>query len=504
MVGGAVTVLAFPDVGFWPAAPVGIALLVLALDGDSARWNALLGWLYGLAFFLPTLWWAREAVGRLPWFALSVAEAAYIALVAVAWTWARRSPFLPARLAPGGLVVLWLAGEELRSTWPFGGFPWGRLAFSQSDSPLLALAWLGGAPLVSAVVVVLGWLLARAFLALRDRRTRAALVSVAVAAGLTASGLLVPLSTGAETGTVRVGIVQGNVPERGLEAFGRPWQVLDNHVRGTEALLEQVEPGELDLVVWPENAADIDPQADSRAAVLVDGAAAAIGAPILLGTVRYPNADDRYNTSVLWVPGVGVVAHYTKQHPAPFAEYVPARDLVRPFSAAVDLIPVDMRAGTEPGLVIWESTRLEREVGLGVVICFEVAYDALVRSAVTSGGEVILVQTNNASFGYTAESTQQLAMTRLRAVEHGRATVQISTVGVSAFVAPDGTVSERTELFTADQRVATLPLRDSLTPATRLGRWPALVASALAVALVVAGAVATIRRRSRPEAGSLE
>ena len=54
------------------------------------------------------------------------------------------------------------------------------------------------------------------------------------------------------------------------------------------------------------------------------------------------------------------------------------------------------------------------------------AYDDLVRSAVTTGGEVLIVQTNNASFGWTAESTQQLAMSRLRAVEHGRSTIQVS------------------------------------------------------------------------------
>ena len=141
------------------------------------------------------------------------------------------------------------------------------------------------------------------------------------------------------------------------------------------------------------------------------------------------------------------------------------------------------------------SARLGRTVGLGDVICFEVAYDDLVRSAVTTGGEVLVVQTNNASFGWTAESTQQLAMSRLRAVEHGRATIQVSTVGVSAVVAPNGAVLQRTDLFTAAQMVATLPLRESLTLADRLGAWPAWIIDALAVCMVVAGAAGAIRVR---------
>ena len=222
---------------------------------------------------------------------------------------------------------------------------------------------------------------------------------------------------------------------------------------------------------------------------------------MLIGTVRYPDSGGRYNTSVLWQPAQGVIATYTKQRPAAFAEYIPMRGFVRHFSSAVDLVTRDMIAGTEPGYVPLSSPRLGRTVGLGDVICFEVAYDSIVREAVRTGGEVLLVQTNNASFGYSDESTQQLAMSRLRAIEHGRATVQISTVGVSAVIAPNGAVLQETSLFTPAQLVATLPLRTSLTPATRLGSWPAWIIDALAVCVVVAGAAgaARVRRPHRIE-----
>ena len=495
--GGLLTRLAFPDPGVWPAAFGGIALLYLALRRDGAWWNALIGLVWGMAFFPALITWADEAVGPVPWLALSFACAAYVALFGAAWTWARRGEAvwrsvwwqLPV------FVVVWVAIEEALAVWPFGGFPWGRLAFSQSDSPLVAFAALGGVPVLSAVTCAAGVLLGICLGALRHARLVRAGSAGLAAILLVVLGLAIPLPTAPEDGVLRVGAVQGNVPGQGLDAFGRRAVVLDNHVRGTHALLDRVEPGALDLVLWPENGTDIDPQVDGGAAAAIDEAARAVGAPMLVGTVEYPESGGRYNTSVLWVPEQGVVASYSKQHPAPFAEYIPMRSVARLFSGAVDRVTRDMLPGEGPGLVPLESTRLERTVGIGDVICFEVAYDPLVRAAVRAGGEVLVVQTNNATFGWSDESTQQLAMSRIRAVEHGRATVQVSTVGVSAVIEPNGAVTQRTELFTADQMIASLPLRTSQTWATRLGGWPAWVIDALALCAVVSGAVGAARLR---------
>ncbi|MBO3085594.1 apolipoprotein N-acyltransferase [Cellulomonas sp. zg-ZUI188] len=501
--GGLLTRLAFPAPGWWGTAFVGVALLYLALRRDSARWNALVGFLWGLALFLPLITWADEAVGLVPWLALSTLEAGYFALFGAAWSWARRgnSVWRNVGLQVTVFTILFVATEELAAAWPFGGFPWGRLAFSQADSPLASLASLAGTPLLTAAVVVVGVLLARVVLAAPRLRVGEVVASASVAVAVLVVGLLVPLDTQAQSGSLRVGAVQGDVPGTGLDAFGQRQAVLDNHVSGTLALLDRVEPGELDLVLWPENGTDIDPQVDQGAADLIDGAARAVGAPMLVGTVQYPDSGGRYNTAVLWEPGAGVTATYTKQHPAPFAEYIPIRSFVRQFSSAVDLVTRDMLPGDRPGYVPLDSERLGRSVGIGDVICFEVAYDGIVRDAVRTGGEVLVVQTNNASFGVSDESTQQLAMSRIRAIEHGRATVQISTVGVSAVIEPNGVVSQQTGLFTAEQMVASLPLRDTLTPATRLGSWPAWIIDALAVCVVLAGAAGArrVRRADRIE-----
>lgn len=499
LVGGLVTDAAFPDRGWWPLAFVGVAALFWALRRDGARWGFLVGLVWGLAFFLPHLWWANYATETVPWVALSVMEACFVAVLGAAWVWARRRPWLAARpwAQAVGFALLFVGVEQARTEVPFGGFPWGRLAFSQVGSPLGRAAWLGGEVLVSLLVALAGSLLAVAVLALVRRRdvVTGAVVPVAVAGALVAAPLLVPLDTRAEAGTLAVGGVQGNVGEPGLGSFANRAEVLNNHLQGTVALLDQVEPGDLDVVLWPENGSDLDPQTAPDVARAIDDAAREVGAPILVGAQEYPETGGRYNVSLLWEPGAGVVDRYAKQHPAPFGEYIPLRSLLRIFSDQVDRVSIDMIPGTETGVVDLVSERLGRTVPLGVVICFEVAYDGLVNDAVDAGAEVLVVQTNNASFGYTAESTQQLAMSRLRAVSTGRATVQVSTVGVSGIIAPDGTLLQSTGLFTADQLVADLPLRTSLTPAVRAGGWPGRVVELLALGLLAAGVVGAVRER---------
>jgi apolipoprotein N-acyltransferase len=495
--GGLATDAAFPGLGWWPLAFVGVALLFVALGRDSARWNALVGLVFGLAFFLPHIVWAEYAVGPVPWLALSVAEAGFVAALGAAWSWARRGATIwwRARWQVPAFAVLWVGTEELRSVWPFGGFPWGRLAFSQADSPLARWAWAGGVPLLSGLVVVGGVVLALGLLALRRLDLGAASGSVLLVAVLLGSALVVPLDTREEAGRLVVGAVQGNVPNRGLDSFAQQREVLENHVAGTFALAEEHGPGALDVVLWPENGSDIDPRADAAAAEAVTSAARAVDAPVLVGTLEYPADGGRYNVALLWDPVTGPGAVYAKQRPAPFAEYIPFRDVARRFSDAVDRVRTDMLPGTEPAVLDVPVERLGRDVPIGVGICFEVAYDRIIRESVQLGAELLVIPTNNATFGFTDESTQQLAMSRIRAIEHGRATVQISTVGVSALITPNGHVLEQTELFTADTLADDLALRTTLTPATRYGDVLAWGLRALAVAVVLSGMAGAARAR---------
>jgi apolipoprotein N-acyltransferase len=394
------------------------------------------------------------------------------------WTW----PFVTGSL--------WVLQEALRDRTPFGGFPWGRLAFSQDDSPLLRLASLGGAPLVTFGVAAVGGLLGLTVLSVR-RTPKRAWIPALVALVVALAPLGVPTAR-AGGPAVRVAIVQGNVPRLGLEFNAQRRAVLDNHVKATMDLAAEVNAGRAerpDLVIWPENASDIDPIENSDARALVDGAAVAIGAPILVGGLRDDGHGGTLNVGIVWQPNAGPTDSYIKRHPVPFAEYMPIRRFARMITDKVDLVRSDFVAGPKPGvLTLGPAT-------IGDVICFEVAYDEIVRDTVTGGGQLIVVQTNNATFN-EAEAAQQLAMVRLRAVEHGRPALMASTVGISAFVDPSGTVHDATSFNVRAVIVRELSLGTARTMATRLGPFPEL--ALVAVALAVIGTAVVLRRRREP------
>jgi len=486
--------LAFPDVGWWAAALPAIGMLYMALRDAPTRVGFGAGWLFGMTFLLPHLWWAYVAVGWIPWVALSAAESLAVGLVGALTARMTRWGVLGSLrwLEPAAFALLWVGAEQLRSAWPFGGFPWGRLAFSMADSPLARVAWLGGMPLVSLMVALLGAILGVGILALGERRIVQGLAApfAVIALGLLPLGL--PLDGRAENGHLTVAWAQGNLANEGLDSFARAREVTDNHRDATLTLAQERPNAAVDLIIWPENASDIDPRTDAETAAAVTAAAQAFDAPLLFGTNDYSPDNGRYNTSLVWLPsGVPLEgAEYRKQQPAAFAEYIPIRSIARRFSSDVDRVSVDVLPGEWPARIDVPIATLDRNVIVGPIICFEVAYDWVPRQAVREGAEFLAVQTNNATFGATAESTQQLAMSRLRAVETGRATFQISTVGVSAVISPTGRVVDRAELFTRDAGIATVPLRSTLTPASRWGGPMALGLELLAV-LMALGAVFT-------------
>ena len=448
VVSGLALWLAFPSHDIWGMAPVGVAFLALATLGASAWQGALLGLVSGLSCFLPLLSWSGIYVGALPWIALAVLESLYIAMLGLVCALLQRgpSPSGHARVRPLVVALAWVAQEALRGTTPFGGFPWGRLAFSQADSPLAGLAALGGAPALTFGVALVGGLLAAGVARLtgsnrpagqsdipRQRMRRGVPSGVACmvcAVAVMVLPVLVPRPTDGPTG--RFMAVQGNVARPGLDFNTERRAVLDNHVRVTKTAAAAVNAGKQprpDVVVWPENASDIDPLRNPDAAVVINEAVDAINAPLILGAVLREPPPNVSNVSLLYLPGQGVTARYVKQHPVPFAEYIPFRSFFRHFSDKVDLIASDFTAGTGPG-VFRVPAHDGGTIAAGTIICFEVAYDGLMRDTVDHGANVLLVQTNNATFGFTDESVQQLAISRVRAIEHGRSIVHVSTVGV--------------------------------------------------------------------------
>ena len=488
-VAGLLLLLAFPPFGLWWTAPLGLAALVLAVNGTSLRRAWLIGLVAYLVLFVPLLEWIRF-LGVGPWLALAVLQAGIAALLARLLVLVLRPPRLALGLRVLGVVGAVVAVEAVRARVPFGGLTWGRLAFGQSDGPLLSWAAVGGAPLVGATIAVVAvGLVELVRRPVRRRRWPAVAAAVALVLGPAAAAAAVP--TPVDGPLVQVAAVQGNVPRSGVDAFAEDLVVLDNHLEQTERLAAEVDAGmrpRPDLVLWPENASDQDPRTEPQSRERLERAADALGQPFLLGAVL-DDGDQRISNALLVWGQSGVQgAIYRKRHLVPFGEYLPLRSLAeRLYPAARTLLALDFTAGDDVGLL-----RLAG-IPLAVGTCFEVAFDDLPRQAVRAGGQLLVLPSNNASYGRSAQSAQQLAMARLRAVEHGRSTVVPTTSGISALIAPDGQVLERSRLYEPAVLQSALPRRTALTVATR---WGGSI-EVLLVALVLVPVLGRLRRARR-------
>lgn len=460
LVAGLLVCFAMPPWGWWPLAPAGIALW-LHLLADQDRWGRfLIGWMVGIGWFGPsTLWmWGLTAVGY-PFGVVFVWGLMVAVTGALVPADRRRLLVLPAAI----LLYEWFHTHA-----PFGGVPLSMLGMTQADTPVLMVARLGGVLVVGAAVSALGVAL---YLAVQGQwQVPAAIVVVVLT--LSIVGSLWPI--GDPVDTVTVAAVQGGGPQGTRFASGQEPEVFDRHLEATRSIGDNAD---VDLVVWPENAINVDGDFEDHPwrSILADEAAR-IGAPISVGVVDDGPTDDQFENYVLVIQPDGELGdRFDKERRVPFGEYTPLRPLFEPIAGGA-LPPRDQVPGDGVSVI-------ETDAGpMAVVVSWEVFFSRRVREGVREGGEAILNPTNGSSYSLTQVQTQQIASSRLRAVESGRWLVQASPTGFSAFVDPDGGVHQRTDV--SEQRVITrsFEMLDSTTPAQALGSVPALLLAALAIA----------------------
>ncbi|HAN23666.1 Apolipoprotein N-acyltransferase [Microbacterium ginsengisoli] len=487
VVAGLALTTAFPSLAWWPMAFPAVVLALATLVGRGVWGSVLCGLLFGLSFFLVNVSFTGRYLGPIPWIALSVLEAALVAIASIPISLAYR--WMP-RLLPGpwgrtlvlALVVagLWTAREVLVGTFPYGGFPWARLGMTQADSPLARVSsWTGISGLTFLMVFVCA--AALEVIRLRRRAVWAAIPAAVVAVVLFA----LPAFPTTANGTLRVGWVQGNGPAGYFDSRTAD-AVLDAQLKATAPIANE----RMDVLLWPEGGVDSDPTHHTATAAVLDAVSAQVQAPLLMNAATERGADV-FNSSMMWLDGAGATQTYDKRHPVPFGEYVPDRDFF--YALAPDLVGLIQR-GYTPGTAAPVMSVAGTTVGLA--ICFDVIYDDVVHDAARDGASVYLLQTNNADFRGTDENLQQLAFARMRAIETGRAVVNLSTVGTSQVIAPDGSVIAGLAADEPGAAVTDVPLRTGLTPAVVIGDGVqvALVAGSL-VALAGAGGVLLWRRR---------
>lgn len=491
LAGGGIFYASYPPRPLWYLAPLAFALLAFALRHRTARGGFLYGLLFGMAFVMPLLEWLQSFLGRefgpFPWVGLSFVVSLYMALAGAAMAVVSKL-----RGGPVWMAAVFLGSEVLRTYFPFDGFPWGKVGFGQPEGLFLPLAAIGGTMLLGFAVVVTGTGLTELIVRWRAGDRRRALVLPVILAILpvvagAASWSLV--GTDAQAGTRTVAIIQGNAPDDGINLMYDTPILRRNHLAATEKLAADIKAGRVakpDIVVWPEVATDLEP--DPRYDIELSQAIRDVGVPFLIGGRLIQNPTTIQNVVQVWDPNTGPGQRYAKQKLVPFAEFIPLRAIsaaVTPFVADTrDMIP-----GDEPGALAVDNTTV------GVAICYEVAYDQVVGGAVRAGATMLAIPTNNAWYGPGEMSYQQLAMSRVAAVEYGRAVAVSATSGVSALVQPDGTVIRQSELYTAATLVAKLPLRTTATLATRLGAWPEWVASVTGLAALALAIGARLRNR---------
>ncbi|MBN9179982.1 MAG: apolipoprotein N-acyltransferase [Microbacterium sp.] len=489
VIAGLLLTLAFPGLSWWPMVFVAVPLALITLIGRSVWGSLLVGFLFGAAFFLVNVLFTARYLGPVPWLALSFLEAAMTGIASIAITLAYRwTPrVLKSRssrltLLPALVAALWTMREQWLGSWPYGGFPWGRIGVTQAGGPLAHLAsWVGMSGLSFLIVLVCAAAI-EYFRAKRFRYVKTAIPTLAVVAIL----ILMPQFPTTPAGSLRVGAVQGNGPA-GYFDKRSPDAVLNAQLAATAPLFGE----KLDVLLWPEGGVDSDPTRNGATAATLDALARRIGAPMIVSAVTQ-RGSQYFNSSLLWKAGAdNPVQTYDKRHPVPFGEYVPDRWFYN--ALAPDLIGLIQRGytpGTKPPVFDVDG------VGVGLAICFDVIYDDVIWDGADDGAQVYMFQTNNADFRGTDANLQQLAFAQMRAMETGRSVVNISTVGTSQIIAPDGSEIAGLKADTAGHLLADVPLRTGLTPAVIAGPW---IKGALGwgslLALVACGVVVTVRGR---------
>ena len=426
---GALLSCAFEPVGKWWLAPLAIATHMYAISRTQQKKTS--AFLFALIFNLVSLHWASTFVGSTPWIILAVGLSLFYLPLALIGRWG---------IASYPLIFIIL--EEVRNHFPFGGFGWARLAYSQPDSPYSQIASRGGAIALSAITVLIG---AFIFFVCHVKIKPILLLPIFL--------LLIPnnIST---VGTTNALLIQGNVPELGLDFNSRAKEVFNNHVIETGKGL--ADNGRIDFIVWPENAVDVDPFTNADVFAQLE----AFEQPLIIGAIVRKDGK-LLNTSILWDDTNQEI--YVKQHLTPFGEYSPLRSIASKISPLVNRVN-DFSPGAE-GMVFDISA-----ARVAPVICFELIDDRILHAAAKSSN-LIVVQTNSATFGESPESAQQLSITRVRAIEHSRNVLSVSTTGYSAVIDYKGKVVQQTSMATAEHLYASVGLIDQNSVRDKVGDW---------------------------------
>jgi apolipoprotein N-acyltransferase len=489
-IGGAFIALSYPAFNFWPGIFIGYFLILVSIRLLGFFKAFIVGTLAGFAFFGILLKWLTTYLGPIPWFAGSLISALIFglaaAIAAVVWRYLATlnlrgaQPFVIAF----ALGAIFTAREYVAGVFPYGGLPWARGGLSLVDTYLAKWVYFVDVAGLTWLIVFITALFTIRFAKHQPngiglyKRSRMLIPTGIAALVFFGTPAVVTLDASGTAGTMKVAAVQGNA-NAGLFAVNPAGSILDKHLVVSKDLVASGRGEGLDLMVWPENSSDLDPNTMVEPGMKIsEFVTEELKAPLLFGTKTF-RGEDFYNEVDLWLPETGLADYYHKIRPVPFGEYVPDRPFFMALAPElISLIGWDMSSGSRDGIF-----ELPSGTKVGSLICFEVAFDYLSHDLVKQGAQAIMIQTNSSDFGRSEQGVQQAAISRMRAIETGRTVVAVSTVGVSGIYAADGSVITELESFKPGAMVEEIALRNEITPAVMFGGFVEPIAFAISLIL---------------------
>ena len=385
--------------------------------------------------------------------------------------------------------------DLIRAYFPFGGFPWGFpstvLLTGPIDSPLffeVPLTFRNFGPTGSSLLLQsLPLVIALGVFSKRKPKNYLKDYSIFLLIIFTIfiSNYVVNdyQHTQLETSELNITIVQGNSPCPGAKnkCSNERQKIYDSHLAQTQSL-----EGNFDLVVWPESSTGFnnDPGVHSRVQNDVSTQALRLDSYFLIGGDR-PVQKEYFENYGIFINREGeVVDQYLKQHPVPFGEYIPFRkylDWIPPLA----LVPRDMIRGDGQKIFMVNDTKIS------TVISFEGSFQRYIRNSVLDGAELVVILTNQASYGESGMSDQFILMSRANAISNERPIVHAAITGKSAFIDHNGKVISKTELFETTTLNEKLEVRQTETPYSKYGNY-------LNYIFIIFGALTFVRRFIRP------
>ena len=404
LLAGLVASLSFKPLALWPFALIGLGVWYQLICVQNFGKRLQSSYFFGLGILLPTQAWTGIYVGDVPWLVLCFGQA--LIFTFPSFFVGRGKSFNQI-----AFICSYIFVEAILRIFPFTGFGWTRLGFSQINSPLTIIYPVLG---VVGVAFFLSW-----YSTVRSFKSFLLPTSMMIVAAFIPSPVTLD-------GSVRVALVQGGVDKLGLDFNDKPREVFLRHVAETQ---KSISPNQVDLIVWPENAVDVDVFKYVDVMQTISDLSKDLATPILIGGVT--NLSSPRNQSMLFDPQLKQI--YTKRYLTPFGEYVPLRSLAEKLSPFAQQIN-DFQAGSNS--VVFEIDRYQFQT----LICYELLNDKFVSE---NDRDFLVIQTNNATFGDTAQLDQQLNIAQVRAAESSRHLAYVSTTGTTAFINSSGHIESK-------------------------------------------------------------